>query len=41
MPRIKTTRTVKLALFGLRIYLIGLLTLIAIKFVRTFLAGGS
>jgi hypothetical protein len=33
MPRIKTTRTVKIALFLLRIYLLGMLLLILVKFV--------
>ena len=33
MPRIKTTRTVNVALFVLRIYLIGMLLLILVKFV--------
>jgi hypothetical protein len=33
MPRIKTTRTVKIALFLLRIYLIAMLLLILVKFV--------
>jgi hypothetical protein len=37
MPRIKTTPMVKVALYGLRIYLIVLLGLIILKFVRTFL----
>lgn len=41
MPRIKTTPMVKLALYGLRVYLIVLLTLIVVKFVKTFLAAGS
>ncbi len=36
MPRIEMTRTVRIALFVLRIYLIVLLGLIALKFVRTF-----
>jgi hypothetical protein len=36
MPRIKTTKTVKFALWALRIYLLILLTLIGIKFVRVF-----
>ncbi len=36
MPRIKTTRTVRFALWALRIYLLILLTLIGIKFVRVF-----
>jgi hypothetical protein len=36
MPRIQTTRTVRLALLGLRIYLIVLLLLIGFKFVRDF-----
>ncbi len=37
MPRIKTTPLVKLALYGLRIYLLVLLALILIKFIRTFM----
>jgi hypothetical protein len=36
MPRIQTTRTVKIALYGLRIYLIVLLALILVKFLRIF-----
>ena len=36
MPRIKTTKTVRFALWALRIYLLILLTLIGIKFVRVF-----
>jgi hypothetical protein len=36
MPRIQTTRTVRFALLGLRIYLIVLLLLIGLKFVRDF-----
>jgi hypothetical protein len=36
MPRIHTTRTAKAALWALRIYLLILLTLIAIKFARVF-----
>ena len=36
MARIKTTRTVRFALWALRIYLLILLTLIGIKFVRVF-----
>ena len=36
MARIKTTRTVKVALWALRIYLLVLLTLIGIKFARVF-----
>ncbi len=36
MPRIQTTRTVKIALFALRIYLIVMLVLILIKFLRVF-----
>ena len=38
MPRIQTTLTVRIALWGLRFYLIILLTLILIKFVREFQA---
>jgi len=36
MPRIKTTRTVRFALWALRIYLLILLMLIGIKFARVF-----
>ena len=36
MARIKTTRTVRFALLALRIYLLILLLLIGIKFVRVF-----
>jgi hypothetical protein len=36
MPRIKTTRTVKFALWALRVYLLILLTLIGIKFARVW-----
>jgi hypothetical protein len=36
MPRIKMTPTVRIALWALRVYLLVLLTLIAIKFVRVF-----
>jgi hypothetical protein len=36
MPRIEMTPMVKLALYGLRIYLIVLLSLIGLKFVKTF-----
>jgi hypothetical protein len=36
MARIKTTRTVKVALWALRIYLLVLLTLIGVKFARVF-----
>ena len=38
MPRIKTTRMVQVALWALRIYLVLLLALIALKFARV-LAG--
>jgi hypothetical protein len=38
MPQIQMTRTAKIALYGLRIYLLVLLTLIGIKFVRTFMS---
>ena len=41
MPRIQTTRTVKVALWALRIYLLVLLTLIGIKFARVFSAQKS
>jgi len=36
MPRIKTTPMVKAALWALRIYLLVLLSLIGLKFVRVF-----
>ncbi|MGA8655996.1 MAG: hypothetical protein WB586_07575 [Chthoniobacterales bacterium] len=39
MPRIKMTPTVRVALWTLRIYLLVLLTLIAIKFIRVFSSG--
>ena len=41
MPRIQTTRTVRFALLGLRVYLIVLLLLIALKFVRQFSRPGG
>jgi len=41
MPRIKMTPMVKVVLYGLRIYLLVLLVLLATKFVKTFLASGS
>lgn len=36
MPRIQTTRTVKIALWALRVYLLVMLVLILVKFVRVF-----
>ncbi len=36
MPRVKTTPMVKFALYGLRVYLLVLLLLILVKFVRAF-----
>ncbi len=36
MPRIEMTRGVRLALLVLRIYLVGMLVLIVIKFLRVF-----
>ena len=36
MARIKTTKTVRFALWALRVYLLILLTLIGIKFARVF-----
>ncbi len=41
MPRIQMTRSVKVALFFLRVYLIVLLALILIKFVGMFSKGNS
>ncbi len=36
MPRIQMTRTVKIALLVLRVYLLGMLILILVKFLRIF-----
>ncbi len=36
MPRIEMTRTVRVALLVLRIYLVAMLVLIAVRFVRIF-----
>jgi hypothetical protein len=36
MPRIKTTATARVALWAIRIYLLILLALIGVKFVRVF-----
>jgi hypothetical protein len=36
MPRIKTTPMVRIALWGLRIYLLLLITLIGVKFARMY-----
>ena len=36
MPRIQTTRTVKIALLALRVYLIVMLALILVKFLKIF-----
>ena len=41
MPRVQMTPMVKIALYGLRVYLIVLLTLIAIKFFRVFAQTGK
>jgi hypothetical protein len=41
MPRIEMTPTVRIALFGLRVYLIVLLGLIALKFIREFSGAGE
>jgi len=40
MPRVQTTRTVKIALIGLPIYLVVMLTLILCKFVGSCTAAG-
>lgn len=40
MPRIKTNRTVRFALWALRIYLLVLLALIGLKFVRMATGAG-
>jgi hypothetical protein len=34
MPRIQTTRTVRIALYALRVYLIVMLALILVKFLK-------
>ena len=39
MPRVKTTRMVRIALWAIRIYLLILLTLIGLKFLRVSIAG--
>ncbi len=36
MPRVKTTKGVRIALFFLRIYLLVMLALILVKFLRVF-----
>ncbi len=36
MPRIEMTRSVRIALLVLRIYLVGMLLLILLKFMQTF-----
>ena len=36
MPQIQMTKTVKIALFVLRFYLLGMLILILVKFLRVF-----
>jgi hypothetical protein len=36
MPRIEMTRSVRVALFVLRVYLVGMLLLILVKFLRIF-----
>jgi hypothetical protein len=41
MPRVKTTRMVRIALWAIRIYLIILLTLIGLKFLRVSSATGK
>jgi len=41
MPRIKTTPTVRVALWALRIYLLVLLALIGLKFARVFSHSGK
>ena len=38
MPRIQMTRTVRLTLIGLFVYVVVILTLIGVKFVRDFSA---
>jgi len=41
MPRLQMTRTVKIALFVLRVYLIVMLVLIAVKFVLSVTGRGA
>jgi hypothetical protein len=41
MPRIQITRTVRIALVFLRVYLIALLVLILVKFILLFTSGSS
>jgi hypothetical protein len=41
VPRVKTTPMVKAALYGLLVYLVVLLTLVAVKFVQTLARPGS
>jgi hypothetical protein len=41
MPRVKTTRMVRIALWAIRIYLLILLTLIGLKFLRVSIVGGK
>jgi hypothetical protein len=41
MPRVKTTRMVKIALWAIRIYLLVLLTLIGLKFLRVSQSDGA
>jgi hypothetical protein len=41
MPRINTNRTVRIALWALRIYLLVLLSLIGLKFVRMSVGSGD
>ena len=36
MPRIEMTKTVRIALLVLRVYLLGMLVLILVKFLRIF-----
>ncbi len=36
MPRVKMTKTTKIALYCLRFYLVGLLVLILVRFLRIF-----
>ena len=38
MPQIQMTPTVRIALYGLRIYLLVLMLLIGVKFIRVFAA---
>ena len=41
MPRVKMTRTAKIALYALRVYLLVMLVLILVRFIRIFTQGST